>query len=477
MITAPAFLKRWTTVESRVAAGVPTSTFEPPSVTTPASSNRSLIEIGMPARSGQLRTAASLRVHAVCGSQRFLLMDQDERARAFPCRILDCRQRLLHELAARDFLIGKTARKLDDTHGCQCNAAVIAAAMRGQTVHHRVLVALAICFGLSSITSAHHSFSEFDQRKTIEISGTLSDVAWQNPHVRLKVQSVEAGRVVTWDIECHSVGVLSRTSIDAKALKVGDKVKVAGNPSKASPVRMFATNVLTSAGQELVMQPRTQPRWNADAKVPGPAVAANPQAVPPVVGIFHVWSSSFEDPTTGPFALWSGNMSLTASAKKALAAWDPVHDTIAKGCDPKGMPTIMEQPYGMAFEDHGKTILLRLEEYDSVRTIHMSDGVPAPATKSLLGHSVGRWEGADLVVTTTGVSWKYIAPNGLPQGPSSRMVERFTLAQDGKRLEYTVTITDPDTFTTPAVLKRAWVFRPTERVQKYSCGTRRAVGQ
>src|SRR6478672_4357720 len=49
MMTAPAFFNRSTTLESRVAGGVPTSTFDPPSVVTPASSNRSLIEIGMPA--------------------------------------------------------------------------------------------------------------------------------------------------------------------------------------------------------------------------------------------------------------------------------------------------------------------------------------------------------------------------------------------------------------------------------------------
>jgi hypothetical protein len=241
---------------------------------------------------------------------------------------------------------------------------------------------------------------------------------------------------------------------------------------------MFATNVLTSAGQELVMAPGTSPRWHADAEGLGPAsvASANPQT-PAAVGIFRVWSSSRDDPTMRPTSLWSGNMPLTDAAKKALASWDPVHDTVARDCIPKGMPTIMEQPYGMQFEDHGKTILLRLEEYDTVRTIHMSDGAPVPSAKSLLGHSVGHWEGATLVVTTTGISWKYIAPSGLPQGPSSHMLERFTPSQDGTRLEYTVTITDPDTFTSPAVLKRAWVWQPTERVQKYSCGMRRNVAQ
>ncbi|MEP7311189.1 MAG: DUF6152 family protein [Pseudomonadota bacterium] len=328
--------------------------------------------------------------------------------------------------------------------------------------------------GLSSSARAHHSFAEYDATKTIEVSGTLTEVTWQNPHVRLKVQAMEAGRMVTWDLECHSVGILSRTNVNPKALKVGDKVTVAGNPSRARPQRMFVTNVLTPAG-ELVMDHRTVPRWRKDADGTGPALLASSNAQAPA-GLFHVWSSNLSDPTAGPFALWSGDMKLTDAAKKALAKWDEVHDTIARDCVPKGMPTIMEQPYGMAFEDHGKTIVLRIEEYDTVRTIHLSDGVTVPAAKSLLGHSVGAWEGATLVVTTTGISWPYIAPNGLPQGPTSRMVERFTPSTDSKRLEYSVTITDPDTFMTPAVLKRAWVWTPGERVQKYSCGSRRADG-
>ena len=234
---------------------------------------------------------------------------------------------------------------------------------------------------------------------------------------------------------------------------------------------MFATNALVANGKEVIVAPGTSPRWGGAAPPTPPAQVANADP-PPVKGLFHVWASSFTDPAAGPFALWNGKMQLTAAAKKALATWDPVRQTIAKGCEPKGMPTIMEQPYGLAFEDLEKTIAIRIEEYDTVRVVHMSDGVAVPKTKSLLGHSAGRWEGTTLVVTTTGISWPYIAPTGLPQGPSSSMVERFTPSQDSTRLEYTVTITDPDTFTVPAVLKRAWVWNPNERVQKYGCGQR-----
>jgi hypothetical protein len=141
------------------------------------------------------------------------------------------------------------------------------------------------------------------------------------------------------------------------------------------------------------------------------------------------------------------------------------------------MPTIMEQPYGMQFEDRGATILLQLEEYDTVRTIHMSEGGATPAAKSLLGYSVGKWDGATLVVNTSGISWPYIAPNGLPQGTASRLEERFTPSADGKRLMYTLTINDPETFTKPPVLTRAWVWRADERVRRYACGKQQGLEQ
>ena len=35
------------------------------------------------------------------------------------------------------------------------------------------------------------------------------------------------------------------------------------------------------------------------------------------------------------------------------------------------MPTIMEQPYPLEFEDQGDRIEVRMEEYDTLRAIHM----------------------------------------------------------------------------------------------------------
>jgi hypothetical protein len=49
------------------------------------------------------------------------------------------------------------------------------------------------------------------------------------------------------------------------------------------------------------------------------------------------------------------------------------------------------------------------------------------------------------------------------------IVERFTPTRDGTRLDYTMTITDPQTFTRSVELKQSWVWRPGETVKPYNC--------
>jgi hypothetical protein len=336
-----------------------------------------------------------------------------------------------------------------------------------------MLVVLALLGGawLPRLACAHHSATEYDSTRIVEFSGTLSEVAWQNPHVLLRVTSVEAGTSTTWEIECNPISTLERSRVNRRALRVGDSVKVSGFASRLSPTRVFGTNLLTPASGELVLALVTKPRWQVDA-APNPASSppGSAPAAPPPAGIFRVWSTVVTDPDANPYSLWSGKASLTPAAKAAHAAWDFLRDTVAHGCSPQGMPTIMGQPLPMQFEDHGATILLRLEEYDTVRTIHMTDEGTAPPGKSLLGHSVGKWVGDVLVVDTTGVSWPYISPDGLRLGRSARMQERFMPTGDGKRLRYTLLIDDPDAFTAPAVLSRSWVWQENERVHEYACG-------
>ena len=333
-----------------------------------------------------------------------------------------------------------------------------------RTVVFTVLAVWGVALGAG--LRAHHSGSEYD-RRTIEIEGRLVEVAWQNPHVHFLVRTTDpSGRPVTWDIEANSLSIMRRTDATPETLKVGDIIKVAGAPSRQNPTRMWAMNILAANGREIVLGPGIQPRWKTTAAGSKSTWFEGGSAADKSAGIFRVWSTKFGEPG----GLWRPDYPLTPAAQRARAAFNPLTDTVAPGCRPKGMPTIMEQPYPLEFVRKGDTILLRLEEYDTVRTIDMSAASKVDALpRTLLGRSKGRWDGASLVVTTTGIDWRYLDSSGVPLSPAAAIIERFTPAADGTRLGYTMTVTDPATFTQPLELTRSWVWRPGETVKPYNC--------
>src|SRR5215510_9068897 len=107
-----------------------------------------------------------------------------------------------------------------------------------------LIVLVASCLVRPVGVRAHHSGSEYAQT-TVEIEGTLQEVAWQNPHVHFFVRAKdEKGNLVTWDIEANSLSILRRTDATPENLKVGDTVKVAGAPSRRAPNRLWASNIL-----------------------------------------------------------------------------------------------------------------------------------------------------------------------------------------------------------------------------------------
>jgi hypothetical protein len=111
-----------------------------------------------------------------------------------------------------------------------------------------------------------------------------------------------------------------------------------------------------------------------------------------------------------------------------------------------------------------------MEEYDSTRTIHMTDAAnPETQPKTPLGYSVGRWDGKTLVVETSRGNYPYMTSAGVPLGPNASFVERFTPSDDGSRLDYRLVVTDHDSLLKPAEFKRTWVYRPSEEVLPFEC--------
>ena len=74
---------------------------------------------------------------------------------------------------------------------------------------------------------AHHSHANYKTEAFINLSGTIKEVQWMNPHVWLYMEVADAqGRPKLWALEGGSVGALMRGGWQKDTMKPGDKVTV-----------------------------------------------------------------------------------------------------------------------------------------------------------------------------------------------------------------------------------------------------------
>ena len=116
------------------------------------------------------------------------------------------------------------------------------------------MVAAALCAG-SMAADAHHSFAtEFDRDKPIELTGTVTDVEWTNPHARFYIDAPDPdrnGEIVNWNFELASPNNLMRQGWRRDSLKVGDTITVSGWRARKDPHVANARNVIDANGKKL----------------------------------------------------------------------------------------------------------------------------------------------------------------------------------------------------------------------------------
>ena len=102
---------------------------------------------------------------------------------------------------------------------------------------------------------AHHSFSaQFDAKKPLKMTGTVTKVEWQNPHSWFYIDvKGDAGSVTNWGWELASPNLLLRRGWTPKTLEVGAVVTVEGfHALDGSNMANARVIVLTSTGQTLL---------------------------------------------------------------------------------------------------------------------------------------------------------------------------------------------------------------------------------
>ncbi|HEY1242122.1 MAG TPA: DUF6152 family protein [Bryobacteraceae bacterium] len=124
--------------------------------------------------------------------------------------------------------------------------------MRHQVCAIRI-VTLAVWAGVCAW--GHHSPSaEFDMTKRITLTGTLTQVDWINPHIKVAMEvKSEAGKVENWGFESNPPAWFRRVGVSRADLAkaIGQTVKVEGVRAKDGSFYGYLQKIMLPDGTSL----------------------------------------------------------------------------------------------------------------------------------------------------------------------------------------------------------------------------------
>ena len=163
---------------------------------------------------------------------------------------------------------------------------------------------------------------------------------------------------------------------------------------------------------------------------------------------------------------------LTARGQAELDAWN-VEDNPWFRCEAKTAPWVFSGIGGhKIIRERENKIIIRHEILDVERVVHMNlTEHPADAERTHQGHSIGRFDGETLVVDTAlfaAAQWGI--GSGVSSSVEKKLVARYTLLDEGRRLQYEYTLEDPVYLAKPVSLSQTFSLNPNYAWQdEYGC--------
>ncbi len=337
---------------------------------------------------------------------------------------------------------------------------------RVAAVYALVAWLLGFCFLVTA--QAHHSIiAHYDPGDVREITGTVISVRWANPHTQyvISVENQE-GELETWRAEGGALNTLTRTGLTPDLFQPGSTITIIGPVSRFGRTEMIAAAAV-AGGNQYALFPALANELDQELSVEPTITSAAGYEITleEAPDLFRVWTP-IDFPAT---AIRPQELPLTEAARVSMDAYDAIEDDLAAECTPAGMPSMLDQPYPVEFIDQGDRIVMRLEEWNGVRTIYMNGTAADEGRGTIYGHSMGHWEGAALVIETTGIDYPYYNDAGAPMTEDMLVTERYSISPDGRRMDWTATIVDPSVFTASVSLGGWAVWAPDIEIRDFNC--------
>lgn len=325
----------------------------------------------------------------------------------------------------------------------------------------------ALCFAAS--VSAHHSFAtHYDGANIVEISGVLSEVKMRSPHSFFEVDVTnENGEVETWEVEAHAVPLLRRLGINRDTMKVGDQVTIRGPRSRRpEKLLLFGAQINTGSGESFEM-------LDSIRRAPEEKITDKREGVTGVDRLTGKWLTFI----TGQVVADSP-MPLTDAGLQARREFD-LRKNSSSDCVPPNLPSLLMIPYIYDITRSGDTVNI-FHEYSKIRRPVILGAKVGNITDPQYGGRIGRYEDGALIIESTAFpamaaglasGWD---PNGngadIPSSENKKLIERYTVNEDGSQMTLRYTVSDPVYLTEPYTAEIPFYRLPDdEPIQDFTC--------
>ena len=115
-----------------------------------------------------------------------------------------------------------------------------------------LITGFGLLFSSAGLVAHHSAAAEFDDTKTVTVTGTVSKVEWTNPHARFFLDVVNPDKTVaSWSFELASPNVLTRAGWGKRTVNNGDKITASGSPARSGKTMAVAKSIVTADGKKL----------------------------------------------------------------------------------------------------------------------------------------------------------------------------------------------------------------------------------